>query len=140
MIDVTCALIVNNGKILVARNSRNSDHPLQWEFPGGKTDAGETAEECIVREIGEELEISVEVLVPLTPVGHDYGFKQIRLIPFICRIVQGGLQLNNHEEAAWIEPNDLKTLDFAEADRALLETGGNFERLKEYLRKQVDNS
>ena len=85
MIDVTCAIIRNEeDEILIVQRGESTDHPFKWEFPGGKIHPGETREDCIIREIREELSIDIVIVSLLPDVEHDYGFKQIRLIPFIC--------------------------------------------------------
>jgi len=133
MIEVTCALICRDTKILVAQNHPTSDHPLQWEFPGGKIQENETSAQCIVREIKEELEIKITVLEKMQAVEHDYGHKAIRLIPLLCRIESGAIKLNDHAAVKWIDAGELKTLDLAAADRILLENEMNQKVLKKYI-------
>jgi 8-oxo-dGTP diphosphatase len=72
MIDVCCAFILKESRILAVRRGPKSSHPWKWEFPGGKINAGETAEESIIREIEEELTVRIEVLNQLVPVEFDY--------------------------------------------------------------------
>jgi 8-oxo-dGTP diphosphatase len=117
MIVVTCAIIRNEeNQILVVRHTENSDHPLKWEFPGGKIDSGETEEECIIREIKEELSIDIVICDRLLPVEHNYGTKEIRLIPFVCDTLDEMPVLTEHKEFRWIEIRELKSIDFTEAD------------------------
>jgi len=140
MIQVACAIIIQGGKILLAQNRADSDHPLQWEFPGGKIRDDETEEECIVREIREELELEIIVIQKLEAIKHDYGHKQIKLIPFLCIIESGNIVLNDHFSIKWCNFTELQKVDFAGADRALLENAKDVEILEEYARKQVNNS
>jgi len=85
MIDVTCAVIRNeDDEVLVVQRGEFTDHPLKWEFPGGKINQGESEEDCILREIKEELSMEIVICVRLPGVIHDSGLKKIRLIPFIC--------------------------------------------------------
>jgi len=117
MIKVSCAIILNSiGKILVTQRSATMPLPLKWEFPGGKIEIGETAEECLTREIKEELNIEIEITGSLSPNDHQYPNKLIRLIPFICRQTGGDIALKEHAEYKWIEAKDLLDLDWAEAD------------------------
>lgn len=116
MIEVTCAIIVENGRVLATRRSETMPHPLKWEFPGGKLKAGESPELCIVREIREELGIEVEVKQVLEPVTHHYQEHSIKLIPIICHILEGIISLTEHMEYSWIEPAELGKLDWLEAD------------------------
>lgn len=135
MILVTCALLVKNGKILITQNGYDSDHPYQWEFPGGKIKPGETGTACVKREIMEELELEIKIVETLKPVEHDYGIKQIKLIPFVCKLVSGSIKLNNHISEKWIELAAVEGIDFSEADRKLIENTHNYSLLQKYSRK-----
>lgn len=121
MIDVTCAIIIRENKILATQRGRGAHLEGFWEFPGGKIEPEESAEECIVREIFEELEIQVVVLRKLTPVEHHYPDKSIRLHPFICRIDAGEIRLKDHAALCWLEAGELDALNWAAADRRIVE-------------------
>jgi 8-oxo-dGTP diphosphatase len=117
MIDVTCAIIRNEEEeILVVQRGLESDHPLKWEFPGGKLHEGESLEDCIIREILEELSIDIVIVSSLPPVEHDYGFRQIKLIPFICDTLDEVPLLSEHAAYRWVSTEELKSVDFCEAD------------------------
>jgi 8-oxo-dGTP diphosphatase len=117
MIDVTCAIIRNeDNEVLIVQRGVKSDHPFKWEFPGGKTAPGETNEECIIREIAEELSISIVICGHLTPVEYNYGIREIRLIPFICDTLDEFPLLSEHNAYKWIEAKELTHTDFSEAD------------------------
>ena len=133
VLKVTCALIIQNNKIFITQNSSNSDHPFQWEFPGGKIKTGETNEDCLKREIKEELEIEVEILCELKPVIFDYEIKTIELIPFLCSFKSGKIHLNEHIDFKWLELNELKSLNFPGADLELIQLKENWDTLKEYI-------
>jgi len=135
MIDVTCALIIENSRVLIAQNNRDSDHAFQWEFPGGKIHSDENAQTCIIREISEELDVRIRIEKDLIPVEHDYGIKKIRLIPFICTIESGLVQLNEHLAFNWINLEELLNTDLSEADLRLIHLPANQKLLKEYLGK-----
>ncbi len=122
MIDVTCAIIRNDeDDILVVQRGEKSDHPLKWEFPGGKIDPGETAEESVIREISEELSMDIVISSNLEPVEYDYGKKVINLIPFICDTLDDLPLLSEHVAYRWIRTNDLLKVDFCEADLIVAE-------------------
>ena len=140
MLQVTCAIIIQNKKILITQNSANSDHPFQWEFPGGKTKNGESYEQCIIREIQEELDIHIRVREALIAVEYNYGIKQIRLIPFICTIKNGDIKLNHHHQKDWVSIKQLPEIDFSEADKKLISLDENLQILQKYTGEQVDQS
>ena len=117
MIEVTCAIIRNDeNEILVVQRGEASDHPFKWEFPGGKLNEGETDEECIIREVAEELSLEIIICGKLSAVEHDYGHKKVRLIPFICDTLDELPFLSEHIAFKWIQPAELKSVDFSEAD------------------------
>ena len=120
MIEVCCAIVVNESKILAVQRGSDSDHPWKWEFPGGKIHVHETAEQCIVREIAEELSVGIGILAKLEPVNFDYGAKQIRLIPFIVQITSGEIVLTEHVSKMWFEFSHWESIDWQEADRELI--------------------
>ena len=117
MIRVTCAIIRNDdNEVLVVQRGEETDHPYKWEFPGGKIIRGETEEECIIREIREELSMDIVIFMKMEPVDHDYGKKKIRLIPFICDTLDDLPVLTEHTDYKWKPPQDLVSVDFCEAD------------------------
>lgn len=129
MILVSCAIIVNLQKqVLVTQRSTTMPLPLKWEFPGGKIEADESAEECLIREIKEELNMEIEITGGLAPNDYQYPNKLIRLIPFICRQTGGTIVLKEHADYKWLETRDLLDLDWAAADVEVVEG---------YLRKTV---
>lgn len=120
MIDVTCAIIVKDNRILATRRARGFHLEGFWEFPGGKIEPGETATSCIIREIREELNVVVEIIKPLIPVEHHYPEKSIRLIPFLCKIASGTIVLTDHSEFLWIKGEEMEILNWATADREII--------------------
>ena len=90
--------------------------PLKWEFAGGKIEPGESEEDCIKREILEELNIHIKIKGKLTPVLHQYPNFKINLIPFIAEYVSGDLKLKEHADFVLVDKEELYKLDWAEAD------------------------
>jgi 8-oxo-dGTP diphosphatase len=138
MIDVTCAIIRNEEKkILIVQRGENTDHPFKWEFPGGKVTQGESEEDCIIREIREELSMEIVICRRLQPFEYDYGHKQIRLIPFVCDTLDELPLLAEHMDYRWIDMNDLLSADYSEADvpvaREYYETEGRQEEPHELI-------
>ncbi len=114
---VTCAIIENQGTILCAQRSGLMALPYKWEFPGGKIEKGESAEACLVREIKEELNIEIVILRAFPSHTFDDGFgKVIELMPFLCHYNEADLRVNEHLQITWVKVEDLKKLDWAEAD------------------------
>lgn len=116
MINVTCAIIRIDNKILVTQRSEKMKLPLKWEFPGGKLERNENEIECIKREIKEELNIEIDVLRNLSNNLHDYGAFAINLIPFVANYISGNIQLLEHKDYKLLKKNELLDLDWAEAD------------------------
>lgn len=117
MISVTCAVIRNEeNEILVVQRGEATDHPFKWEFPGGKLKDGESEEECVIREVNEELSMEIVICGHLPEVEYNYGHKQIKLIPFICDTLDELPLLSEHLAFKWISPEALASVDFSEAD------------------------
>ncbi len=116
MINVTCAIIIIEGKILVTQRSELMKLPLKWEFPGGKLKEGESEIDCIKREIQEELSINIEISKRLNDSIFDYGSFSIKLIPFIANYVSGQINLTEHKQYKMLDRSELLNLDWAEAD------------------------
>ena len=120
-IQVACAIIETGGKVLSTQRGESMSLPLKWEFPGGKINNGESPEECLKRELSEELGIEVAVGLSLPPATHHYPTFTVTLYPFICTIVAGEITLHEHAAIAWLPPGELHTLDWAEADLPVIE-------------------
>jgi 8-oxo-dGTP diphosphatase len=121
MLLVACAIILNNqNKVLACQRSANMHLALKWEFPGGKIEENETAEDCLIREIKEELNIDIQILEQKIENEHHYSDKSIRLIPFICKHLSGEISLKEHKDFRWLDKSNLLDLDWAEADLPIL--------------------
>ena len=127
MINVTCAIIYIENKILVAQRSDKMKLPLKWEFPGGKLEKREDEVDCIKREIKEELNIEIEVFKKLSNSIYDYGNFKINLIPFIAKYISGEILLSEHKDYRLLEKSELLNLDWAEADIPILDEFLKFE-------------
>jgi len=113
---VACAIIEQGGKVLAAQRSATMTLPLKWEFPGGKIEAGESPEKCLIRELHEELGITVLVGAALSPATHRYTDFTVTLHPFTCRQAGGIITPHEHHALKWMEPERLSELDWAAAD------------------------
>lgn len=120
-VDVTCAVLLEQNRVLAAQRSETMSHSGLWEFPGGKIEAGETAEACLRREIREELGLEIQIIQALKVVEHHYPDKAIRLWPFVCSPVSGALVLAQHAQIRWCSPSELRALEWLAADLPVLE-------------------
>ena len=120
-LQVACAIIENDGRILATQRSEFMSLPLKWEFPGGKIRAGECPDECLKRELLEELGIEVVIDRSLPTTTHEYATFAVTLHPFVCAISKGEITLYEHMACCWLLPEELSALDWAEADLPLIE-------------------
>lgn len=120
MIHVTCAIIKSNNTFLICQRSESMSLPLKWEFPGGKVELGESLENCLLREIKEELHVAISVQEALTPIIHHYDSFSITLHPFICHITDGTITLTEHINYKWVERDELIVTDLATADLPII--------------------
>lgn len=110
-----------NQKEIFATQRGYGDYKDGWEIPGGKLEPGETPEECIVREIREELATEVRAERILGVVDYDYPTFHLTMHCILCTIVSGKLQLLEHEAAKWVNKETLRSVDWLPADRLMLD-------------------
>lgn len=115
-VPVTAAVIEKDGKILLAKRKPGGALGGMWEFPGGKIDPGETPQECVRRELREELALEVEVGPEVVRAVHRYDRGVIELVAFRATIVSGEPQLLDHQELVWVEPSKLLDYQLCPAD------------------------
>jgi len=120
MLEVTAAIIRQNGKVLICQRSANKNCGLLWEFPGGKVEAGETGEECIVRECQEELGVILRVEREYTDIIYEYPDRTVHLHFYLCEIVSGTLENKEHSAIAWITPAEVAQYAFCPADQKMI--------------------
>lgn len=120
LMEVACAIIIKDGLIFIAQRPLHKNQGGKWEFPGGKKFADESLEDCVKREITEELGITISVISKLNPEIHQYPNFQIQLTPFICAVLDGKIVLKEHINSRWVSLNELKMVDFCEADKKVI--------------------
>ena len=118
---VTAGLIRRGDKLLIARRPAEGMLGGLWEFPGGKQERGESLEECLVREIREELDIAVEVEEYLVGVDHGYSHFSITLHAFAARFLSGRPRALGCADWRWIDPVELDDFAFPRSDRRIIE-------------------
>jgi len=121
MIEVACAIIMRDEEVLITQRSETMPHPLYWEFPGGKLKPGESPEKCIIREIHEELHAAIKVDRLLPTVVHNYGKDLIKLIPFICTLKSGAVELQQHKSYRWIRRQEVDQYPILDADLKIID-------------------
>jgi 8-oxo-dGTP diphosphatase len=116
-----CALVDADGRVLLAR--RPPGRPLAglWEFPGGKVETGERPEEALIREMSEELGITIAepCLAPLTFASHTYPEFHLLMPLYACRRWQGTVTARERQELAWVRPNRFGEYQMPPADEPL---------------------
>ncbi|TRX32751.1 8-oxo-dGTP diphosphatase MutT [Flavobacterium sp. ZT3R18] len=113
---VTAAIIKKESKILIGKRAPNRHLAGYWEFPGGKMETGETPQECLKREIKEELGIIIKVNDFFMENEHQYDQKMIYLKAFECEYVSGEIVLKDHDQIEWVEVSEFVNFEFAAAD------------------------
>ena len=113
---VTAAVIEKDGKILIAKRKQSQKLGGKWEFPGGKLEPGETPEECLKRELQEELGIDAVIGPYICASTFVYRHLTIKLLAYQVTRFSGKIKLNDHEQIKWIFSKDLYKYDLAEAD------------------------
>lgn len=121
VVEVSAALIFRDGRLLITQRHAHSHLGGLWEFPGGKREAGETFEQCLVREIREELGTEIFVGELFEEIAHDYPEKSVHLKFFICKIISGEPQPLDCAAVKWVGQNELAQFEFPTADAQLLE-------------------
>jgi mutator protein MutT len=119
-IEVSAALIFRRGKLLITRRHSYAHLGGLWEFPGGKREPDETFEQCLVREIREELGVEISVGKLFESVTHAYPEKTVCLNFFVCRLERGEPQRLGCAAFKWISAEELDNYQFPAADTKLL--------------------
>ena len=121
IIRVTAAILEKDGKILIAkRKTGDKLFAGLWEFPGGKVEEGETPEECMARELKEELDIEVEVGELITSNKHKYPHGIFELLAYRVKHISGEMVLNDHEEIKWVTADEMSNFEFPPADLPII--------------------
>ncbi|NCD06582.1 MAG: (deoxy)nucleoside triphosphate pyrophosphohydrolase [Spirochaetia bacterium] len=119
-IEVVAAIIQKDNKVYCARRADKGEVALKWEFPGGKIEKDEDAKDALIREIQEELNITINVNEFFLTVEHQYNSFFITMHSFKCNIIKGEIKRNEHVEDCWLNVNELSSLDWAEADKPIV--------------------
>jgi len=117
-----CALIDADGRVLIAQRPEGKPMAGLWEFPGGKVEQGETPEDTLIRELAEELGITVReaCLAPLTFASHAYPDFHLLMPLYVCRRWEGMVQPLEGQQLKWVRPNRLRDYPMPPADVPLV--------------------
>ena len=117
-----CALIDPDGRVLIAQRPPGKAMSGLWEFPGGKVEPGERPEETVIRELCEELGITVKepCLAPFTFTSHTYPDFQLLMPLYVCRRWEGSVTALEHSALKWVRPRDLSQYPMPPADLPLI--------------------
>ena len=118
---VTAGLLWQNGMVLITKRPEGSHLAGFWEFPGGKQEVGETLEQCLEREIKEELDVDVRAEKRLFTVDHEYGNRIISLYLFQCTHLRGEFKPLACEEIRWVSPEYLFQYRFPPPDEKIIQ-------------------
>ena len=121
-IKVVGGIIIDKNKILIAQRSNQKEHPLKWEFPGGKIQENENPIEALKREIKEELSIDIKKSKLLLDYEYEYqDIKKIHLYFYKIDEYTGKVRNIEHNQLLWTHCNDLEKLDFLDGDRMIID-------------------
>ena len=116
MTNVVAAIIKKNNQFLIVQRNKNKHLGLKWEFPGGKVQESETFEKALLREIKEELNITIIIHEKIAEEKYKDHKIDIVLHYYLCSHESGKMKLSEHEAFAWVEKKDFDKYDFAEGD------------------------
>jgi hypothetical protein len=119
-IEVVAAVIERDGKIFATQRGYG-EYKDWWEFPGGKIEPGETQCEALKREIMEELNTEINIDKFLLTINYDYPNFHLTMHCFLCSVISGNLELLEHENARWLSPSELKSVEWLPADIEVLD-------------------
>jgi 8-oxo-dGTP diphosphatase len=118
---VTAGLLVREGRVLLALRKAGKHMGRKWEFPGGKIHPGESPEQCLARELAEELDIQVRIggLVGTARYRNQAAGVDLEILLYRAEYLSGSFSLREHEALAWVEPERMLSYDLADSDREL---------------------
>ena len=116
MNNVVAAILKKNNQFLIVQRNKNKHLGLKWEFPGGKVQESETFEKALLREINEELNITIIIHEKIAEEKYNDDKIDIVLHYYLCSHKSGAMELSEHEAFSWVEKKDFFKYDFVEGD------------------------
>jgi mutator protein MutT len=120
-VEVAAAIILHDGRILISQRDEGSHLSGYWEFPGGKREPDESFEECVLREIREELNVDIEVERFFETVQYEYSGKIVLLNFYFCRYLRGEAQALGCRQCKWVPLGELGGYLFPPANEPILQ-------------------
>lgn len=118
---VAIGVIQQENRILICQRRKNDAFGDLWEFPGGKVELGEMPVQCLVREIEEELGVTVEPVDTFSVIDHQYPELAVRLIPFLCKLTAGDPRPLASQRIEWVQREALRNHAFPAASLSLID-------------------
>lgn len=119
-VEVAIAIIIWEGQVLIARRKKEAYLGDLWEFPGGEQRKGERMEDCLLREVKEELDIDVHIVKLLCQTRHPYPERTVRLHAYLCYLASGIPKPLASQEVRWVSLETLSSFSFPEANQPIL--------------------
>ena len=134
---VICAVIFNsNDQLLITRRSKGK-YKDKWEFPGGKVEDNESNQDCLHRELSEELDVKIKILYKFTEFDYQYPDQDVHLISYICSMNDQKIKLVDHDLYEWINITDINFFDFLSADDEIL---NKLKNNSDFILKKISES
>jgi len=120
-VEVAIGIVVRDGWVLICQRPHDGVLGGYWEFPGGKREPNESIDDCLRREIKEEVDLDVLVVAEQTPIEHEYPHAHVTLYPRLCQIIAGEAHPHASEQLMWVRPTSLADFEFPPANAPLLQ-------------------
>jgi len=120
IIEVAAGVVIQNGRYLITQRFETAPHGGLWEFPGGKRHPDESLQDCLRRELKEELDITVRVGEELKVIRHDYPDTTVKLHFYRCTILDGTPRALGSQAYRWASSPELSEFSFPEANRSFI--------------------
>jgi mutator protein MutT len=120
VIDVAIAIIIEQDRVLITRRKKDTHLANLWEFPGGKRLPSESWGECLLREVREELGVTIKISRSFERIEHKYSDRKVILQSYLCRISEGKPRPLASQELKWVDPAKILSYSFPEANLPIL--------------------
>ena len=118
---VIAAIIERDGRFLLARRAPGQSLAGHWEFPGGKLEQDETPEQCLERELKEELDLEAKTTSFFCETDYRYDKGEIKLVAYRAEVIGGQISLSVHDQIVWLCPEEMNSVNLAPADVSIVE-------------------